>query len=631
MVDLASLVVRLVADTSRYSRDIERANNDLRNFATGADLSFKKVGLAAAGAALAVGAAMLALAKSAIDAADNLNDLSKQTGISTEALSQLQYAAEQSGTDLDGLTTGLRKFVKQSTDAATSAGDARKAFELIGVSVRDAAGNLKPTDQLLLDVAEQFSRYKDGAAKAAFAQELFGKSGAALIPFLNEGRQGIERLMREADRFGKTLKGETAQAADDFNDNLKKLKDQALALGLKIAERLLPPLVDITKALVELIAKNSDITGFLDAIGKAFRAVAYIAVATADTFNDVGQLIGAGAAYIIEGMNGNFDQADAIAAEFHKDAIAREAATNAALARIWGERADSYNKLLGPRRLGSYLSAGQQAANRTRTGLEKPALEFPGAKADPLQEIEIKLKKIEIPEDFYRELEEQSQTSLGRAFDAFKEKKAAAFILKLDAKIDLEEYNKRIAEAENQLLGELTKGPAMAKEEIKKVNEYQLEAARNTQDIIAGTFEDLASGAEISAQSILKSFGQMIVRLAAQAAAANIAKKLFGETTEGGVGGGTGGLIGSLFAAFGGKRDSGGRGRAGTAYMIGTGAQPEMFIPDTSGSFVPAGSGGVSVTNNFMLSGDAPISKRTQQQIAAAAGRGVERASRRNN
>ena len=36
-----------------------------------------------------------------------------------------------------------------------------------------------------------------------------------------------------------------------------------------------------------------------------------------------------------------------------------------------------------------------------------------------------------------------------------------------------------------------------------------------------------------------------------------------------------------------GGRDSGGTGIAGTPYMIGTGAQPEIFIPNTNGTFIP--------------------------------------------
>jgi hypothetical protein len=43
----------------------------------------------------------------------------------------------------------------------------------------------------------------------------------------------------------------------------------------------------------------------------------------------------------------------------------------------------------------------------------------------------------------------------------------------------------------------------------------------------------------------------------------------------------------SLQAKRGSGRDSGGSGIAGEAYMIGTGAQPEAFIPSTNGTFVP--------------------------------------------
>ncbi|WP_311964675.1 hypothetical protein, partial [Acinetobacter baumannii] len=53
---------------------------------------------AATGVSLAWFGAMI---KSAADAADNLNDLSKVTGITVENLSGLQLAAQQSGTDLE--------------------------------------------------------------------------------------------------------------------------------------------------------------------------------------------------------------------------------------------------------------------------------------------------------------------------------------------------------------------------------------------------------------------------------------------------------------------------------------------------------------------------------------------------
>ena len=83
------------------------------------------------------------------------------------------------------------------------------------------------------------------------------------------------------------------------------------------------------------------------------------------------------------------------------------------------------------------------------------------------------------------------------------------------------------------------------------------------------------------------------------------------------------------------SRDIGGRAMPGQPVMIGTGAQPELFVPDAPGRFIPADKlGGDTVENNFNFTIQAPtgtISRATQQQIAAAAARGISEANRRNN
>lgn len=627
MVDLASLVVRLYADSNRFRNDLDRATGQLNGFAGVA----KKAVLAVVGVAVATGAAMIKLGKDAIDAADAMNDLAKQTGISTESLSQLKYAAEQSGTDLDGLTAGLRKFAKQAADAAGGGKEAIKSFALIGVQVKDASGKMKDSETLLLEVADAFAQYKDGAGKAAAAQDLFGKSGQQLIPLLNQGSAGIREMKKEANDLGLTISGSFAQAADDFNDSLNKIKQQLGGFGIQIAERFIKPIQDVTTAISDLLAKNKDISGFLEGLTKGFRLVAYLAVATADAFNDVGKLIGGLAAYTAILARDGYDAAERFQADFNKEALAREEATNEALARILGERGELYNKAAGPRRLGTYLSPAQLAANAKLSGIKTPELkDFPTEIAkqasDGIEEIEIKLKKIELPEDIYADMRENTQTALEKAFQEFRKRMADLEVLKIEGK-DLENYDARKKGIEQDFKESIER----LKKPVKELNEFTKEAARNTQDIIANTFESLANGADFSFKSILKSFGQMIIRLAAQAAAANLAGKLFGEA--GGGTKGTTGWVGTAISAITGAlgRDSGGRGQRGMAYMIGKGAQPEMFIPDSAGTFVPAGAGRASVTNNFTLVADGPVAKRTQLQIAAAAARGVDRASRRNN
>lgn len=617
MVDLASLVVRLVADTSRYRRGIDQAGEDLRNFANNSKLSVGKVAAAATGAALAAASAFAVMAKAAIDTADNLNDLSKSTGISVESLSQLRYAAEQSGTDLDGLSIGLRKLSKQASEAASGSEAAAESFEQIGVSVTDSNGKLKGTEQLLLDVADKFSQYKDGAGKAAAAQALFGKSGAELIPFLNEGRGGIERLKEEAAKLGLTISGGTAQAADDFNDRLNKLQAKVTGAATEIVSKMLPGLLRLVERFTELVTEGDSVNSFLDNLGKIFKFVAAGAVRLYYFITNLGRQLGALGAAAVAAAKFQFTEAKAILDENLKDQVEAEKNMNKTLAAIYGERAE----ITTPK-----------PSDRPKDA-DKPLKDFPQLPAkvkDELEEVKITLQKIEVPEDFYKDLHDDTKTELESVFEDYRSKLASLEVLKIEGQIDPLLFDARLKGIEEQFQKDMER----FKEPVKKLNEYQVEAARNTQNIIADTFEQLATSGELSAKSILKSFGNMIVSLAAQAAAANIAGKLFGEAGGGdkGSSGWVGTALGALGGFFGGTRDSGGRGRPGMAYAIGTGAQPEMFIPDRSGTFVPAGAGGgLQVNNNFTVMADGPISKRTQIQIAAAAARGVERASRRNN
>ena len=53
----------------------------------------------------------------------------------------------------------------------------------------------------------------DGAEKTALAIELFGKSGADLIPFLNQGREGVGALTAELQDLGVQIGGDGQRVA----------------------------------------------------------------------------------------------------------------------------------------------------------------------------------------------------------------------------------------------------------------------------------------------------------------------------------------------------------------------------------------------------------------------------------
>jgi len=246
---IGALRVDLGLNSAEFSAGLKKASAGLGTFAktAGAGLALVAASAAAAGAALGLAV------KGAIDNADSMGEMAQAVGVSVEALTSLGYAAKMGGTDTETLATGLRKLSQNMLAVAQGGtGPVATAFKALGVSVRNAEGALRSSDVVLVDVAGKFSQLEDGATKTALAVQLFGKSGAELIPFLNQGKDGIAALRDEADRLGITISSETAAAAGKFNDSLDRLQAGLQGMVNRIAQEALPTL----NALVETLTSS---------------------------------------------------------------------------------------------------------------------------------------------------------------------------------------------------------------------------------------------------------------------------------------------------------------------------------------------------------------------------------------
>lgn len=171
--------------------------------------------------------------KSLIDQADNMNDLSKKTGIAVGELSKFNQMAKMSGTDIEGVAIGLKKLSSNIVEAAGGNRELSKIFNILGVDVKNADGSIRNAGSVMLDISNIFMQMEDGALKNALAVKLFGKAGADLIPFLNEGADAI-------NRFKETLGPDMASESDRFNDNLVRISSNFELVGNNIATGVLP-------------------------------------------------------------------------------------------------------------------------------------------------------------------------------------------------------------------------------------------------------------------------------------------------------------------------------------------------------------------------------------------------------
>lgn len=293
---LRFLKVQLELLAQGYNNDIRSAQKETKEFEkTVRPMKdfVKDLGVAMVVAGGAVVGSMTAMAKSAADYGDRLNDASKRTGESVQDLAKLKFAAEQSGASFDDVSTGLR-VLANNMDAANTGSKAQiKTFKDLGISVTDSAGKLRPLNAVMLDVADKFARMQDGAQKAALAQELFGRGGAALIPTLNEGRAGLRAMGDQAQRLGLVISDDAARASDEFNDSLDQMRAAGQGLANTIGAAILPSLTDLSNKARDLVTAFKDWAAEHPGLTKAILATAGAITGTGGLLIGVAGLISA--------------------------------------------------------------------------------------------------------------------------------------------------------------------------------------------------------------------------------------------------------------------------------------------------------------------------------------------------
>lgn len=593
MTETASLVIAVDA------KGVKTATDDLKKLGDAAGPAERKaaqlgkaIGTVVAAAATGAFASFI---KESIDLADNASKAAQMAGVTTEALTGLQYAAGLADVSAGELNNSL-KFLNLSISKAAAGGkEAQRAFGDIGVSVRDAAGNLRSADAVLLDVADRFAQYENGAEKAALAQELFGRSGTALIPLLNSGAAGINELTAQAERFGLVVSQETATASEEFNDSLTVMQGITRGVGNQLAREMLPTLNDITGTMID-VAENTDaVSTASDILSGTLKSLVTAGIVVGTTFKVVGDSIGAFAAGAAAAAQGEFSQAIDI---FKAGGTDYKETTEAALNRInalWdgsarktGEEAGKVSGSLRALKRGateageeSEKAAGKVAKLTDSIGAQVAALEFQasvvgkdkdevtllklaldGATESQLSAAQAALGTVaaydeQIEKTKKLKEQEDERSARGKAItqeslsdiEVLAQKQQGYYDALQEGSITQETFNK-VSAKNSVAMRDVANG---AGEATGALDDFAKTAQENIQSQLA---DNLTEGFNGSFKDILSGWGQLVQRMIAEAAAAQLTESLFGALGVGGAkGGSTGGAgalasIGSFFAGF---------------------------------------------------------------------------------
>jgi hypothetical protein len=258
----------------RLGNSMQRLQGQAKNAALGFNnLKGAVAGFGAAIAGSAIVGGLTAVIKKSIDAGDELFNLQAKTGIAANALIGLGNAAKLADVDQATLGKGLTKLSVNLVKAAEGNDGLAQKFKALGVSIKDANGQVVPADKALKQIADRFADMPDGAQKAAAAVALFGKSGADLIPLLNEGAASMEKFTYKVGE-------DFAARSDLFNDTIAELGIKTQGFGLELTDALLPALQSILEVFGDLFDTKQDWSALFDVIIFGLRAVATVIYAT---------------------------------------------------------------------------------------------------------------------------------------------------------------------------------------------------------------------------------------------------------------------------------------------------------------------------------------------------------------
>jgi phage-related minor tail protein len=242
------------------------------------------------------------MAVSAGKTADGLITLSNKTGITTQALQEMSYAARFIDVDVETMTGSMQKLTKNMDMARRGSKEQEEAFKSLEIEFKNQDGSLRNAKDVWAEAIEALGSVSSEADRDALAMNLFGKSAAELNPLIKAGSAELKRLGQEAHNTGAVLSDETVTSLGKFDDMRERCSAGLATAAAQIGAAFLPVLEKLAPLVEEKIVPAIQsfagyITGLIDKFNnlspgmqKFVLAAAGIAIAVGPVFSAVGKV-----------------------------------------------------------------------------------------------------------------------------------------------------------------------------------------------------------------------------------------------------------------------------------------------------------------------------------------------------
>lgn len=253
------------------------------------------VTVAALGAAVvAAEKKLISMTKESAAFADNILTMSMTTGLSTGQLQEFSYAAELIDVSIDTLQTSLTKLTNNMQNAMNGTGDAKKAFEQLGIAVTDSDGNMRTANDVFYETIDALGKVGNATERDALSMDIFGRSAQDLNPLIIQGSDTLREYADEAHNMGYVLGNEALTALGAVDDSVQRLQTTQDAVKNKLSAEFAPYLTSFyedTQTMIETLGDALEDSGIVTSFGILLEEFGALQPAGATLASDVFPLI----------------------------------------------------------------------------------------------------------------------------------------------------------------------------------------------------------------------------------------------------------------------------------------------------------------------------------------------------
>src|SRR5579863_2861249 len=287
MAKIADLIVNLSANVAEFRTSMNQASEDVRS------LHSTILDAGAAVKDFLAGFVGYETIKRSIDAttewADSIERMTEVTGLSAQASSALTASAREQGVQIESLNSFLQRLYEAVARTP-------QRFSELGISIRDASGNLLPMETIARNTIDTLDQFKVGSDRTAAAMSLLGRAGA----------QSVAEFSRFRDTLDATNMGHAAELVRAFGlemdeNGIRKARDWEHAeadLGLALlgvenisGRALLPVIKDLADDVTRL-AESGELQRWADEATRGVLELTKAFLELADVVAQHNQIVG---------------------------------------------------------------------------------------------------------------------------------------------------------------------------------------------------------------------------------------------------------------------------------------------------------------------------------------------------